>query len=121
MGRVLRIGDLAYHDKDKFPKGPWCKEGDYVCYGKHTGTKFLYKGIRLVIMYDDQRGLENYKNSKLLPLNKILEGSSEKNISWIDEEIDKTLKLLYFKRKSINFSSSNKPLVIILHSNLEAT
>ena len=54
MGRVLRIGDLAYHDKDKFPKGPWCKEGDYVCYGKHTGTKFLYKGIRLVIMYDDQ-------------------------------------------------------------------
>ena len=45
-----------------------------------------------LIMYDDQRGLENYKNSKLLPLNKILEGSSEKNISWIDEEIDKTLK-----------------------------
>ena len=45
-----------------------------------------------LIMYDDHRGLENYKNSKLLPLNKILEGSSEKNISWIDEEIDKTLK-----------------------------
>ena len=45
-----------------------------------------------LIMYDDQRGLENYKNSKLLPLNKILEGSSEKNISWIDEEIVKTLK-----------------------------
>ena len=54
VGRVLRVGELAYHDKDKFPKGPWCKEGDYVCYGKHTGTKFLYKGIRLVIMYDDQ-------------------------------------------------------------------
>jgi len=45
-----------------------------------------------LIMYDDQRGLENYKNSKLLALNKILEGSSEKNLSWIDEEIDKTLK-----------------------------
>ena len=45
-----------------------------------------------LIMYDDQRGLENYKNSKLLPLNKILGGSLEKNISWIDEEIDKTLK-----------------------------
>ena len=54
VGRVLRTGELAYHDKDKFPKGPWCKEGDYVCYGKHTGTKFLYKGISLVIMYDDQ-------------------------------------------------------------------
>ncbi|HAT65639.1 MAG TPA: hypothetical protein DCS66_13760 [Flavobacteriaceae bacterium] len=54
VGRVLRLGDLAYNDKDKFSKGPWCKVGDYVCYGKHTGTKFLYKGIRLVIMYDDQ-------------------------------------------------------------------
>ena len=54
VGRVLRLGDLAYNDKDKFSKGPWCKVGDYVCYGKHTGTKFLYKGVRLVIMYDDQ-------------------------------------------------------------------
>ena len=54
VGRVLKLGDLAYNDKDKFSKGPWCKVGDYVCYGKHTGTKFLYKGVRLVIMYDDQ-------------------------------------------------------------------
>ena len=54
VGRVLRLGDLAYQDEKKFAKGPWCKVGDYVCYGKHTGTKFLYKGIRLVIMYDDQ-------------------------------------------------------------------
>ena len=54
VGRVLKLGDLAYQDEAKFAKGPWCKVGDYVCYGKHTGTKFLYKGIRLVIMYDDQ-------------------------------------------------------------------
>ena len=54
VGRVLCLGELAYEDKKKFSKGPWCKVGDYVCYGKHTGTKLLYKGIRLVIMYDDQ-------------------------------------------------------------------
>ena len=36
VGRVLSVGDLAYEDKDKFQKGPWCKPGDYVCYGKHT-------------------------------------------------------------------------------------
>ena len=54
VGRVLSVGDLAYEDKDKFPKGAWCKPGDYVCYGKHTGAKFLYKGVRLIICYDDE-------------------------------------------------------------------
>ena len=54
VGRVLSVGDLAYEDKDKFPKGSWCKPGDYVCYGKHTGAKFLYKGVRLIICYDDE-------------------------------------------------------------------
>jgi co-chaperonin GroES (HSP10) len=54
VGRVLVLGDLAYLDKDKFPKGPWCKEGDYVCYGKHTGTKLSYKGIKLLLLFDDQ-------------------------------------------------------------------
>ena len=54
VGRILALGELAYLDKNKFPKGPWCKIGDYVCYGKHTGTKLLYKGIKLLILFDDQ-------------------------------------------------------------------
>jgi co-chaperonin GroES (HSP10) len=54
VGRVLTVGTLAYHDKEKFPTGPWCKEGDYVCYGKHTGVKMLYKGIKLLLLFDDQ-------------------------------------------------------------------
>jgi len=54
VGRILALGELAYLDKNKFPKGPWCKVGDYVCYGKHTGTKLLYKGIKLLILFDDQ-------------------------------------------------------------------
>jgi len=54
IGRVVEIGNLAYKDKERFPAGPWCSKGDYVCYAKHTGQKFLYKGIRFILMYDDQ-------------------------------------------------------------------
>jgi len=27
---VLAVGPLAYKDTDKFPDGPWCKEGDWI-------------------------------------------------------------------------------------------
>ena len=54
VGKVLVIGDDAYVDEDKFPNGPWCEAGDYVCYGKPTGQKFFYKGIKLLLLYDDQ-------------------------------------------------------------------
>ena len=54
VGKVLSIGDTAYEDKEKFPNGPWCSVGDYVCYGKHTGQKFFYKGIRMILLFDDQ-------------------------------------------------------------------
>ena len=54
VGKVISMGDLAYMDKDKFPGGAWCNVGDYICYGKHTGTKLFYKGVKLIIMFDDQ-------------------------------------------------------------------
>ena len=54
VGKVVAIGDLAYADKEKFTKGPWCKIDDYVCYGKHTGQKIKYKGIKYILLYDDQ-------------------------------------------------------------------
>ena len=53
VGRVLKVGDLAYKD-DKFGGTPWCKEGDYICYGKHAGNKFLYKGVQLLLIFDDE-------------------------------------------------------------------
>ena len=52
--KVIAVGPDAYQDKDKFPKGEWCKKGDYVCYGKHSGQKIKYKGIRLILLFDDQ-------------------------------------------------------------------
>jgi co-chaperonin GroES (HSP10) len=54
VGRVAKLGELAYLDSNKFPKGPWCSEGDFVCYGRHTGQRFVYQGIRYILMYDDQ-------------------------------------------------------------------
>ena len=54
VGRVLKLGDLAYADKEKFPLGSWCKEGDYVAYGKLVGQKFVYKSVKLLLLFDDQ-------------------------------------------------------------------
>lgn len=54
VGRVLAVGDAAYLDKERYPNGAWCKVGDYVCYGKNVGTKLYYKGVHLIIIYEDQ-------------------------------------------------------------------
>ena len=54
VGRVIKIGDLAYQDIDKFTNGPWCEVDDYICYGKHAGQQIFYKGIKLLLLFDDQ-------------------------------------------------------------------
>jgi len=54
VGRVIKVGDLAYADTEKFPNGAWCKVGDFVCYGKLTGTKFVYQGVKMLLIFDDQ-------------------------------------------------------------------
>ena len=54
VGQVVAMGDLAYHDMEKFPIGPWCELNDYVCYGKHAGQKIQYKGIKYILLFDDQ-------------------------------------------------------------------
>jgi co-chaperonin GroES (HSP10) len=33
-GYVLKIGPLAYLDKEKYPTGPWCKEKDWVIFAR---------------------------------------------------------------------------------------
>jgi len=54
VGKVIALGELAYKDVDKFPNGGWCNIGDYVCYGKHAGTKLYYQNVKLLLLFDDQ-------------------------------------------------------------------
>lgn len=54
VGRVLAVGDCSYKDEVKFPNGPWCATADFVAYGRHVGHKFIYKGVRLILLFDDQ-------------------------------------------------------------------
>ena len=54
IGLVVELGDQAYGDEERFPTGPWCKEGDYVAYGKFIGQKLQYKGVKFLLLFDDQ-------------------------------------------------------------------
>tara|TARA_Y100000289_G_scaffold59359_1_gene65371 strand:- start:57 stop:485 length:429 start_codon:yes stop_codon:yes gene_type:complete len=76
VGKVIALGDLAYVEKDKFPNGPWCEVGDYVCYGKHTGTKMFYKGVRLILLFDDQIVMRVEDPKDLDPTFNLTKGSA---------------------------------------------
>ena len=50
---VIKIGDMAYQDKDRFPTGPWCKEGDFVITRAYSGTRIKIHGKEFRIINDD--------------------------------------------------------------------
>ena len=54
VGLVIKMGDLCYKDKDKFPTGPWCKEGQFVVYGRYSGARFKTKYGEHRILNDDE-------------------------------------------------------------------
>ena len=53
MGLVMDMGDQAYADKERFPTGAWCKQGDYVMFRANTGTRFTVNGLVYRLMNDD--------------------------------------------------------------------
>ena len=52
-GYVLKMGDLAYQDKDKFDK-PWCKVGDWVMFARYAGSRLPIEGGEVRIINDDE-------------------------------------------------------------------
>ena len=54
VGYVLKVGDLAYEDKQKFPTGPWCKEGDWIMFARYAGSRFKIEGGEVRILNDDE-------------------------------------------------------------------
>lgn len=51
---VIKLGPQAYADMDKFPSGPWCKEGDFVIARAYSGTRFKIHGREFRLINDDQ-------------------------------------------------------------------
>ena len=54
VGLVLKQGNLCYRDKEKFPLGSWCKEGQFVMYGRYAGSRFKNKWGEHRILNDDE-------------------------------------------------------------------
>ena len=53
-GYVLSMGPLAYHDKEKFPTGPWCKIGQWVIFARYAGSRLPIEGGEVRILNDDE-------------------------------------------------------------------
>jgi|TARA_A100001201_G_scaffold12480_1_gene16002 co-chaperonin GroES (HSP10) len=54
VGYVLKMGPLAYNDKEKFNTGPWCKEKDWVIFARYAGSRLPIEGGELRILNDDE-------------------------------------------------------------------
>ncbi len=53
-GYVLKIGPLAYLDKEKYSTGPWCKEKDWVIFARYAGSRLPIEGGEVRILNDDE-------------------------------------------------------------------
>ena len=53
---VMKVGPLAYKDPDKFGTDcePWCEEGQWVCIGRYSGSRFKIDGGEVRIINDDE-------------------------------------------------------------------
>jgi len=53
---VLKIGPLAYQDSSKFGEAcePWCKEGQWICIGRYSGSRFKIEGGEVRVINDDE-------------------------------------------------------------------
>jgi len=51
---VIKQGPLCYKDETKFPTGPWCKEGDWVIFGRYAGSRFKTELGEVRILNDDE-------------------------------------------------------------------
>ena len=50
---VAKMGPDCYKDKERFPSGPWCKEGDFILVRPHAGTRLKIHGREFRIINDD--------------------------------------------------------------------
>jgi len=53
IGFVVKAGPDAYKDTEKFPNGPYCKEGDFVIFRSYSGTRFKVDKQEFRLINDD--------------------------------------------------------------------
>ena len=53
-GLVLKMGNLCYRDKEKFPLGSWCKLNDWVIFSRYAGSRFKIEGGEVRVLNDDE-------------------------------------------------------------------
>ena len=50
---VVQIGPDCYADKERFPSGPWCKQGDFVLVRPNAGTRLVIHDREFRLINDD--------------------------------------------------------------------
>ena len=50
---VVKLGADCYNDKERFPTGPWCKQGDFILVRPNAGTRLVIHGKEFRIINDD--------------------------------------------------------------------
>jgi co-chaperonin GroES (HSP10) len=50
---VVALGPDAYKDPQKFPSGPWCKQGDFVLVRPNAGSRLVIHGKEFRLINDD--------------------------------------------------------------------
>ena len=53
-GYVLKMGDLCYNDKERYPTGPWCAEKDWVVFARYAGSRMEIEGGEIRMLNDDE-------------------------------------------------------------------
>ena len=53
-GNVLAMGPDCYSDKERYPRGPWCKKGDWVIFARYAGSRFKIEGGEVRLLNDDE-------------------------------------------------------------------
>ena len=53
-GLVLRMGPDCYKDKERYPDGPWCKEGDWVMFARYAGSRIKIEDGEIRLLNDDE-------------------------------------------------------------------
>jgi co-chaperonin GroES (HSP10) len=53
VGFVIKLGPEAYGDKERFPSGAFCEEGDFVIFRSYSGTRFKIHGREFRLINDD--------------------------------------------------------------------